>query len=466
MALKEKCGVFGIFGKGLDVSRLSFYGLFALQHRGQEASGIAVANGYDINCHKDIGLVTHVYSERHIRKLKGYIAIGHNLYSNTRVKSSEHIQPVIIKDEYDDKFLALVHNGNLPSITMLKAFLEERDIEASACNDSELMAEAIAYYLKEGQDLPQAVQSAFPLFTGCFSLLIMNKDTLIAVRDARGVRPLSMGEIGNGNIVFASETCSFQTIGARFLREIQPGEMLIVTERGIESRRLANENLKLDIFEFVYFSRPDSMLYGKSVYEVRMNSGKELAKEHPLDVDIVIPVPDTATPAAMGYSRQLGIAFEMALIKNRYIHRTFIQPDQHSRDQGVKLKLNPLFEVLRGKRVAIIDDSIVRGTTSQQIVKAVFEAGAKEVHFLVSSPPIKYPDFYGIDTPKQDKLIAANKTLEEIRDFLGVNSLYYLSLDGLFKAIGLPADSMSTACFTGEYPIDLKERFQEISFVI
>lgn len=466
--LKEKCAVFGVYGKDLDVSRLAFYGLFALQHRGQEASGIATSNGETIHYHKDIGLVTHVYSEDDIKKLKGHIAVGHNLYSNTKVADCDHAQPVIRRNrsKRTEINFALVHNGNIPSLVALQEFLDDKGIEFAHLNDSELMATAINCYVNDGFNLADAVEQAYPLFTGVFSILVMDKENLVAIRDRCGVRPLSLGTIGDNGYVISSETCAFQTTGAQSLREIEPGEMLVINQDGIRAKQLANSDLKLDIFEFVYFSRPDSVILGKSVYEIRKNSGKILAKEYPLDVDMVVAVPDTATPAAIGYSQQLGIPVEWALVKNRYIHRTFIQPDQHTREMGVRMKLNPLAAIIKGKKIALIDDSIVRGTTSKQIIKTLFEAGAKEVHFLVSSPPVKYPDFYGIDTPKQDKLIAATKSIKEIEEYLGASSLYYLSIDGLLESTELDPNNFSTSCFTGEYPVDLLGRAGEVRYSV
>jgi len=453
--LGEKCAVFGIYGKGLDVSRLTFYGLFALQHRGQESSGIATSDGSEIDIYKDTGLVTHVYNERIIKSLRGHIAIGHNRYSTSEGTGLAHAHPIVI-----DHKLALVHNGNLPSVTALVEFLKDKNVETQGCSDSELMAYAIAWYLDQGKNLEEAVTAAFPLFTGAFSALAMTPGGVVAFRDQCGIRPLSIAKL-NGGYVFASETCAFKLIGAEFIREVNPGELISVTEAGLKAVQVMPANLKIDIFEFVYFSRPDSEICGKLIYDVRRNCGVTLAKENPLDVDMVIPVPETAIPVAIGYSKAAGIPFEMGLIKNRYVHRTFIEPDQRTRDLGVQMKLIPLANVLRGKRIAVIDDSIVRGTTTQKLTQALFEAGAKEVHMIISSPPVKYPDFYGIDTPKQDKLIAAQKTVPEIKEFLGATSLYFLSLDGLINSIGLPVDSFSTSCFTGVYPIDLKERAKD-----
>jgi amidophosphoribosyltransferase len=451
--LNEKCGVFGIYGKNLDVSRLTFYGLFALQHRGQESSGIATADGNHIDCYKNMGLVTHVYNEETIQNLKGHIAIGHNRYSTSEGSHIKHAQPVVINNQ-----LALAHNGNLPSVTKLKEFLEGKDISTSDCSDSELMAKALGYYLEHGLSIKEAVIKSYPLFTGAFCLTVLTKDSLVAIRDTCGIRPLCMGKINGDATVFASESCALHTVGADFVREVNPGEMVIVTKDGIESVQIEPGKTKVDIFEFVYFARPDSQILGKSIYEVRRNCGMKLAEECPINADIVVPVPETAYPVAAGYSKASGIPMEMALVKNRYIHRTFIQPEQHSRDLGVKLKLTPLTEVLKGKKIIIMDDSIVRGTTSRQLIKMLFEAGCTEVHMLISSPPVKFPDFYGIDTPKQEKLIASHKTVEEIRQFLGATSLYFLSLKGLIESTGLSEDLFCTSCFTGVYPIDLGEK--------
>jgi amidophosphoribosyltransferase len=455
--LGEKCGVFGVHGKGMDVARLTFFGLYALQHRGQESSGIATTDGEKIYCHKKMGLVAQVFTEKDIQKLPGHIAVGHNRYSTSKSSHIKHAQPAVI----EDVGLTLVHNGNLPSTTLLEGFLASKEVAYKTLSDSEMIAEAVAVYMREGLQLEDAVQKVFPLMTGAFSILMMDKHNLVAIRDSFGVRPLSIGKL-NGGWVFASETCAFHPIGAEHVRDVEPGEMIVVNDAGMRSIKVAWGQQKLDIFEFVYFARPDSHLLGKSIYEVRRNFGVELAKEFPIEADIVMPVPETAQPVALGFARQSGIPFENGLIKNRYIHRTFIQPEQHIREQGVKIKLTPLPEVIRGKRVIVIDDSIVRGTTSKQIVQMIFEAGAREVHFLVSSPPVRFPDFYGIDTPDQKDLIAAGKTPEEIQAFLGATSLHYLSFEGMIRATGLPGEVFCTSCFTGEYPIDIKERANEV----
>ncbi len=457
--LKEKCGIVGIYGKDKLASRLAFFALFALQHRGQEASGITTNNGHKLLTHKGAGLVSQVYKEENINYLNGKIAIGHNRYSTSGGGALDHAQPVVNREAS----FALAHNGNLPSTKALEEFLSSKRKLKKNRSDSELVADAIDIYTKEGKTIAQAVQKVFPLITGAFSLVMMDMNTLVAVRDEYGMRPLALGKIDGGYAV-ASETCALATIGAQILREVKPGEMLVINKSGLKSVQLVKPNPRHDVFEYVYFARPDSIIAGKSVYEVRKNFGKNLALEHKLHVDIVVPVPDTAMPVALGYGEQSGIPIELALVKNRYVHRTFIEPDQKSREHSVALKLIPMKSVLKGKRVAVVDDSIVRGTTSKRIVQALFKAGAKEVHFLVSSPPVRFPDFYGIDTPKQKDLIASNKTEQEICKYLGATSLNYLSLNGLIKSIGLPKKNLSLSLFNGEYPIDLHERVKEVDY--
>jgi amidophosphoribosyltransferase len=404
-----------------------------------------------------MGLVAQVYSEEVIQRLKGHIAVGHNRYSTAGGSKLEYAQPIM----GPDNSFALAHNGNLPSTDALKEFLTKKGVDPKDHSDTRLIAEALSILLKENNSLEDAVARAFPLMTGAFSILVMSKDSLIAIRDQYGVRPLSMAKL-NGGWIFSSETCALHPIGADFVRDVNPGEMVIVDEKGMRSRKLAESNQKLDIFEYVYFARPDSRLLGQSVYKVREKFGENLAKERKIEADVVIPVPETAIPVAIGYSRQSGIPMEMGLIKNRYIHRTFIQPEQHLREQGVRVKLTPLEEVIRGRRVIIVDDSIVRGTTSKQIVKMLFDTGASEVHFVVSSPPVKYPDFYGIDTPKQKDLLAATKTIPQMQEFLGATSLQFLSFAGTIDAVGVPESQLNTSCFTGVYPIDIKERAKEV----
>ena len=486
--LGEKCAVFGVYGKGLDVARLSFFGLFALQHRGQESSGIATASGESIMLHKGMGLVSQVFNDQLIESLKGHIAVGHNRYSTTGGTHVKHAQPMIAagsqsltKIAYEDAHpslndsvslsspaqdgaIALAHNGNLPTTDALAEFLRSKDVDTTEFSDSRMIVEAIAARMRDGLSLEASIKDVYPLLTGAFSLLIMSRDSLVAVRDRCGIRPLALATLNGGHVV-ASETCAFAPIGAEFVREIGAGEMGVIDEKGVRSEQIVKADPKLDIFEFIYFARPDSTLLGKLIYEVRRNFGIQLAKEYPVKADIVIPVPETAIASAIGYAHALGIPFEMGLTKNRYIHRTFITPEQHVREQGVRAKLTALPEILRGKRVVVFDDSIVRGTTSRQIVKMLFEAGAKEVHFLVASPPVKFPDFYGIDTPKQSDLIAATKSVDEIEKYLGATSLRYLSYDGMIAATGLSADQFSTSCFNGVYPIDIGARAKEVQSV-
>lgn len=460
--LQEKCGIFGVVGAGFEAARLVHPGLWALQHRGQESSGIASSDGKRIYLHKGMGLVAHVFEEQDLKKLKGYLAIGHNRYSTSGDSIESHAQPILEKVR-GNHHIALVHNGNLPSTKKLEEFLRSKNIFIKGLNDSEMITKAIASYMKEGLLLEEAISKAYPLFTGVFCLLVMDEKKIVAVRDSFGIRPLCLGKLNSGYVI-ASETCALDIVGAKFLREVKAGEMIVVDDKTLRSVQVEKGHQRLDVFEFVYFARPDSVILGKSVDRVRQNLGIELAKENKIKADIVIPVPDSAVPAAIGFSKQSKIPFEMGLIKNRYIHRTFISPEKHTRGKTVQLKLNPVREVIKGKRVIVIDDSIVRGTTSEKIITMIRNAGAREVHLLVSSPPIKFPDFYGIDTPDQKELIAAVKNIKQIAKYLGVDSLHYLSYQGLIKAIGLPEDLLCTALFTGNYPVDIGERKKDITY--
>lgn len=456
--LKEKCAVFGAYGVGHEAARVILYGLWALQHRGQESSGI-VSFDREGQLHRHVGpgLVANVYREEDLQQLPGNLAVGHNRYSTSGAADAAHSQPIITKKRH----FALAHNGNLPETDKLEAFLEERNVDHNGLNDSEMMAEAIGEFMDDGASLVDAVKQAWPLFTGAFSALIAGQDRLIAIRDHCGIRPLSIGKLGRGYVI-ASETCAFDTVGAEHLRDVKPGEMVVIGKQGLKSYQIEPGDLKLDIFELVYFARPDSVMDGLSVNRVRENLGAQLAKEYKLKADIVVPVPDSAVPAAIGYSRATGLPFEVGLIKNRYIHRTFIRPSQALRDSDSQMKLNPLPSILKGKRVVLIDDSIVRGTSTRHIVKKVYAAGAKEVHVLISSPPIRYPDFYGINISSQKELAAAYHTVEEIRQQLGATSLGYLSYEGMIKATGRSAARFCASCFNGVYPIGIGRRQSEI----
>ncbi len=460
--IQEKCGIFGVFGRGFEAARLVHPGLWALQHRGQESSGIASSDGKKIYLHKGMGLVAHVFGEEDLVKLKGHLAIGHNRYSTSGDSVKSHAQPILEKIQRG-RYITLVHNGNLPSTKKLEEFLQNQGISTNNLNDSEMITKAIAVFVRNGMKLEDAIKKAYPLFTGVFCLLVMDKQKIIAIRDGFGIRPLSLGKL-NGGYIVSSETCALDIVGAKFVREVKPGEMIVISNTGLQSIQIEKGSQRLDVFEFVYFARPDSVMLGKSVDQVRQNLGKQLAKENNIKADIVIPVPDSAISAALGFSKQSGIPFEMGLIKNRYIHRTFISPEKHTRGNIVRLKLNPVTYVLKGKKVIVIDDSIVRGTTSKQIIKMIRDAGAKEVHLLVSSPPVKFPDFYGIDTPDQKELIAAVKNINEIAKELGVDSMHYLSYEGLIKAIGLSEDLLCTALFNGNYPVSIGERRKEIKY--
>ncbi len=460
--LHEKCAVFGIYGPSLEAARLTYFGLYALQHRGQESSGISSTDGKTIRTHKRMGLVAQVYSEEDLDMLKGHMAIGHNRYATSGGSFHEHTQPYTDSDNV----VALAHNGNLPKTDKLIKFLKSKKIKTDHLNDSGLMHAAISYYIKKGKSLEDTIINLFPLFTGAFSLVVMTKDKIAAVRDAYGIRPFSLGRIGGGYVV-ASETCAIDTVDGIFIRDINPGEMVIIDKNGLTSHILSSPKQKLDIFEFVYFARPDSTLLGKKVYMVRRNLGKLLAQEYPLDIDMVIPVPDSSVPAAIGYAEALKVPFDYGLMKNRYIGRTFIMPDQKMRDRGVRMKLNPVSEILKDKKVAVIDDSIVRGTTIRQIVKMIRDAGAKEVHVLSSCPPVRYPDFYGIATPTQEQLIGSQMSVSKIKEFVGADSLSFLSFKSLIKATELSEDVFCTSCFTGEYPIDIgknKKHIKKITY--
>lgn len=464
----EKCAVFGLYtiNGRLEVGRITADGLHALQHRGQEGSGISTSDGTRIHLHKRRGLVKQVYDDEdpasfNFDFLPGNFAIGHNRYATSSKGPSEsHLQPVID----DSNKLTLVHNGNLPDTTTLEQFLDARGIKVSGFNDTEMMHASILHFKNIGASLDEAVVKAIPLFKGAFSFLAMDNKQIVAARDERGLRPFSIGAL-NGGYVFSSETCALDTIGARYIRDINPGEMITANENGLRSFEHSRGEQRLDIFEFIYFARPDSVLLGKSVLVARKNLGKMTARETSHNnADIVINVPDSGTPGAIGYAQESGVPYEEGLIKNRYTGRIFQRPGQDRRISEVLQKLNPVREVLHNKRVIVVDDSIVRGTTSRELVKMLRNAGAREIHVRVTSPPVKFPDYYGIDTPDQRDLIGAHKSVSEICEYIGADSLEFLSYDGMISAIGLPENMLSTSCFTGDYPIDIGKRRGEIVY--
>jgi len=450
--MHEECGVFGIFNQeniSIDVAKLTYFGLYALQHRGQESAGIAVSDGQKLLIYKDLGLVSEVFNEEKLKTLQGNCAIGHVRYSTTGANIWENSQPLL--KNYKGGTFSLAHNGNLVNQEELKAKLKENGVQIYSSTDSEIISNLIKTNSEES--IEKNIKMVAAQLKGAFSLVIMTENKLIGLKDPFGFHPLALGKLGD-SYLFASETCAFNLIGAEFIREVEPGEMVVIDKEGIKSTRILPDNRKaLCIFEFVYFARPDSTIYGANVALSRQKMGRRLAREYPVQADIVVPVPDSGISAAIGYTAQSGIPYEEGLIKNRYIGRTFIQPEQLIRDFGVKIKLSPIKEIIKGKRVILIDDSIVRGTTSRKIVKLVREAGAREVHVRISSPPIFFPCFYGIDTPNREYLRAANHSLEETRKWLGADSLGYLSIEGLCSVFDkIPADNFCLACFDGKYP--------------
>ena len=446
---KEECGLFGVWAPGEDVSRLVYFGLFALQHRGQESSGMAVSDGEHILVYKELGLVSQVFNESTLATLQGDLGIGHDRYSTTGSTTWENAQPAFKTD--GQRSLALGHNGNLVN-TLDLAERVGRPGEAST--DSDLVATLLA---RHGGDLESAALEILPTLEGAFAFALMDERSMFAARDPHGLRPLSIGKLPNGFVV-ASETCALDIVGAVFVRDIEPGELVRIDDRGLHSIRFAPQQRDaLCIFEYVYLARPDSRLRGRTVYGVRRELGRRLAREAPARGDLVVPVPDTAHAAAAGYAEMSGIPYGEALMKNRYVGRTFIQPSQSLRERGVKLKLNPIPETIKGKRLVVIDDSIVRGTTTRQIVQALREAGAREVHVRITCPPIRWPCFYGIDMSTRAELVASDLSVEEIRQYVGADSLGYLSLEGMVAATGDEADRFCRACFDGEYPIPIPE---------
>lgn len=451
---EEACGVFGVYGHGQDVSRLAYFGLHALQHRGQESAGIAVADGESTVVIKDMGLVPQVFDERKLASLQGHIAVGHVRYSTTGSTRWENSQP--IHKVYKNGTLSLVHNGNLLNSRELRQELLNNGGRFRSTSDTEVIAGLIAKTVDES--IETATATTMQRLLGAYAIAIMSEEQLIAIRDPYGVRPLCIGKLGENSWVVASETCALDIVGAVFERDVRPGEMIVIDERGLRSEQvLAPRKPSLCVFEFIYFARPDSRINDQNLYAARKHMGMELAKEAPVAADLVIGLPDSGTPAAIGYAQESGIPFGEGLIKNRYVGRTFIQPNETLRQLGIKLKLNPLAEVIRGKRLIVVDDSIVRGNTSRQIVSILKEAGATEVHLRISSPPVTYPCFYGIDTDSTGQLIAASKSVEEIAESLQADSLKYLSFEGLVRATGCRREDFCLACFDGDYPIPLSE---------
>ena len=464
---KEECGVFGVVAPGRDVSRIAFFALHAMQHRGQESAGIAVADNGHVLVQRDLGLVSQVFDESSLRTLTGHMGIGHVRYSTTGANKWDNAQPVTRTGPRG--IVALGHNGNLTNTSALRDELAAQGLALNATTDSELIAAAIA---QSSGTLLEAVAEAMPRLAGAFSVVVMSGEELVAFRDPYGVRPLVIGRLPDAGWCVASETCAFDQIGATFEREVLPGEAIRISAEGIESvQAMTNHGARLCVFESIYFARPDSMIGERSVWDARREMGTVLAEESPAVADLVVGLPDSGTPAAVGFANASGIPYAEAVVRNRYVGRSFIQPEQHLRQNGVRMKFNPLRSVIGGKRLVVVDDSIVRGTTMRQIVTMLQDAGAKEVHLRISSPPIAWPCFYGIDMATRDELIAATHTLDEICEAVGATTLAYLSLDGLQRAIGRPASGVCRACFTGEYPVPvpgeaLKLRFEDATVTV
>ena len=445
--MNEKCAVVGIFGHE-EASKLAYFSLHALQHRGQEAAGISSSDGEKLHTIKDRGLVMRVFDETKLKTLSGSSAIGHTRYSTAGDDSILDAQPVFAR--YDLGEMAIVHNGNLTNAEEVRAGLIKKGAIFQTFMDTENLIHLIAK--SEEEQLTPRIMDAVKKIEGAFSLVFLSRTKMFAMRDRFGFRPLSLGRLPNGGYIVASETCAFDLVGATFVRDVEPGELLIFKEgREPKSIKVFEPTPKHCIFEYVYFARPDSHVFGQSVYQTRKDMGKELAKIQPIEADVVIPVPDGGVPSAIGYSQESGIPYEMGIMRNHYIGRTFIEPTQEMRDLKVKMKLSPMTDIIKGKKVIVIDDSIVRGTTSRRIIRMLKEAGASEVHMRVSSPPTTDPCFYGVDTPSKENLIAANMTTEQICEYIEADSLAYLDEAALLRSVNATEDNYCTACFTGKY---------------
>jgi amidophosphoribosyltransferase len=476
---EEACGVFGVYAPGEDVAKLTYFGLYAIQHRGQESAGIATFEGVKsvpspavtVHLHKDMGLVSQVFNETILNELPGELAVGHNRYSTTGSSRRVNAQPAVVDTRLGK--LALAHNGNLVNTSALREELLDRDHDLLTTTDSESIAFAIAEAVNDGKTWKDAAVTAFKRCEGAFSLVIGTPVGLIGTRDPNGIRPLVIGILPKDTLdsptryVLASETCGLDIIGANYLRDVEPGELVWIDDMGLTSSFWATEHhRKLCVFEMIYFARPDSIMHDETLYSYRLRIGRRLAQESHIDADIVIAVPDSGIPAAIGFSQASGIPYAEGLIKNRYVGRTFIQPTQVMREAGIRMKLNPLKDVLEGKRVVIVDDSIVRGTTSRKIVKTLRDAGATEVHMRISSPPVTHPCFYGIDTDNQDQLIAATKSVAEIAAQIGVDSLQYLSWEGMLEETRDDTSNFCSACFTGDYPVTIPETVKRSKLIL
>ena len=458
---KEECGVIGVFTPEGDASRLAFFGLFALQHRGQESAGIAAANGENVVVHADMGLVTQIFRESDFYPLVGDMAIGHTRYSTSGSSELCNAQPLLVQGEHGQ--IAVANNGNIINALQLKEQLQDRwNCTFNSTTDTEVIAQMLAHAV--GATWEERVFQCMRQLEGAYSLVIQTKDTMIAARDPLGIRPLCLGKL-NGGWIVASESCALDHLGAEYLRDVEPGEVIIVDSNGLHTAIWSGGTGRraLCVFELIYFARPDSIMDGKLVHSARQQLGAQLAREHPVEADLVIGIPDSSTAAAVGYAQESGIPYSEGLIKNRYVGRTFIEPEQRLRDLGVRQKFNPLVEVIQGKRLVVVDDSIVRGTTTPHVVNLLRKAGAKEVHMRVCAPPIKHPCFMGVDMATSEELLAANNSLEEIRELVGADSLGYLTVKGLLKVVGGTDGGFCDACFTGNYPVPVQLELSKLA---
>ena len=456
--IRDACGVVGIYAPGEDVARLTYYALYALQHRGQESAGIAISDGTTMMVYKELGLVSQVFDETVLKSLRGHLAIGHTRYSTTGSTSWENAQPTYKTSSKGQ--LALAHNGNLVNSVKLKESLEAaggdptpKGARLPSSSDTDLVAAHIAR--RNQGDMGAAIREVLPQLSGAYSFTMMDESRVFGARDPHGFRPLCIGRLANGGWILASETCALDLLGAEFLRDVEPGELVTIDADGLSSERFSDVRPAACVFEHVYFARPDSMLMGQNVYATRYRMGQRLAEEAPVNAELVMPVPDSGVPAAQGFAQASGIAYGDGFVKNRYVGRTFIQPTQSMRQQGIRMKLNPVREMIEGRRVVVIDDSIVRGNTTKQIVAMLRDAGAREVHMRISAPPIKWPCFYGIDMPDQDELIASRLDVEGVRNHIAADSLAHLSIDGMLAATQIPTDQFCHACFSSRYPVEI-----------
>ena len=463
--MEEECAVFGVYAPGEDVARMTCFGLQALQHRGQESAGIAVGDGETIMAYKDLGLVTQVFDESSLSALKGDLAVGHVRYSTSGGASWEAAQPHI--SNIDEVLIALAHNGTLVNTAYLRSRIVEAGIHLRAGTDSEMAAKIIGGVTQDTHHMTAGIKAAMRMIDGAYAMVLASPERLYAFRDPNGIRPLVLGRLPNNRgWVVSSETCGLDIVGAEYVREVEPGEIIRIDEEGVTSTMGTKPGQRAScIFEYVYFARTDSVIDGQSVYQARRDMGRILAREAPVEADLVLGVPDSGLPGAMGYAFESGIPYSDGIVKNRYVGRTFIQPTDEMRQLGIRLKLNPLHSVIEGKRLVVIDDSIVRGNTSKKLVKMLRDAGAKEVHLRIVSPETKWPCFYGVDTDTQDQLISARMDVGEVAEFVGADSLAFISLEGLHEACKTEHTGFCDACFSGEYPVRIPPAMQAKSFL-